>query len=216
MAYPTAADLVGASDEPELAALSDEATEEVRLLAIGAVESYCGQSFAETTATRVLPAQGGHTLPLDKRLAELTSLEGAGSSLDAGDVAFNDRHSALYVTPSAFSSNWVERTLREDMPPAFSSGAVTIEGIWGWLDTEIPGDDLAHPVNMAIRIDMEAQALARAQPLAEAARTMAKIRSDSITEGPLTIRSSGTVLPISAELQALLEDFIWQPVGRLA
>ena len=45
---------------------------------------------------------------------------------------------------------------------------------------------------------------------------MSKIRSDSITEGQLTIRTSGTVLPISAECQALLEDFIWQPVGRVA
>lgn len=215
MAYPSAADLVDASEEPTLAALSEAAQEEVWLLAIRAVEAYCGQSFAATTATRIVPSQGGHVLPLDKRLAELTSLSSAGSSLDASDVDFNERHSALSINASAFGSNWVERTLREDVPPVFA-GPVTIEGIWGWLDTEIADDDLDHPVNLAVRLDMEGQALSRAQPLAEAARTMAKIRSDSITEGPLTVRSSGSVLPISAECQALLEDFIWQPVGRVA
>lgn len=218
MAYPTTAALVAASAEPQLHGLDVATQDELRLLAIKAVEQFCGQVFTETSAVRVLGAQGGHQLPLDKRLAEVTSIEVVDSSLDAADCYFNERHSALIVKQTSLSSNWVERVIREDTPPVFTSGdgTVTIDGKWGWLDTEIDGTDLAHPVHVAIRLDMENQALTRATPLAEAARTMSRMRSDSITEGLLTVRTSGSVLPIATELQMLLHDFIWEPVGRVA
>lgn len=221
MAYPTRDDLVGASSEDALTQLSSEEQDDLRLLAIAAVEDFCGQSFTEEDTTRVVDGSGGKTLPLDRRLAEVTTVTVSGSSIDASDLALNERHDELYVTAEASAGNWYTRALREDIPPLFTGGVstVTIEGIWGWLDTELDPDDLTSVIAMAIRRDMEDQAIAKETPLAQTARSMSKVRSPNLAEGPLNFTMNQGLVALSSEVMQLLRSqggrYIWHPVGRL-
>lgn len=217
MAYPVAGDLVDASDLDALKNLSDKDKDDVYALAIKSVEEFCGQKFVERVATRVLDGGGGRTIALDERLATLTTLTVSGSSLQTADVGLNDDHSELAVLASAGTGNWVEQVLREDQRPFFTAGpgTVTIEGVWGWTDVELPPDDLTNPIARAIRLDMEDQALLRTGPLSEAARTMAKMRASTLDEGPLSLTTSQSIIPLSTEVQTLLADYVWQPVARV-
>lgn len=218
MAYPTAEALQAASENPALQGLSDGELADVYAVGIKSVEDYCGQQFIAESATRVLDGGGGKTVPLDRRLSSLTSLVVAGSSLQDTDVHLNDRHSELTVNVEAEGGNWVEQVLREDLRPLFTAGpgTVTIEGVWGWSDTELDPDDVDNPIARALRIDMEDNALLRTSPLAEVPRRMAKMRSDRLTEGPLTVLTSQSIVPLSGDVQALLADYVWQPVARVA
>jgi hypothetical protein len=218
MAYPAASALQDASELPALKGLSDGELDDVYQLGIASIEDFCGQSFVEEEEIRVLDGGGGKTVALDKRLAELTTLTVAGSSLQTTDVHLNDRHSELMVNVEASGGNWVERTLREDMRPMFSAGpgTVTIDGIWGWLDTELDPMDLSNKIARALRLDMEDQALLITGPLAEVPRRMAKMRSERLSEGPLTVTTSQSIVPLSSGVQALLSDYVWQPAARVA
>src|SRR5262245_37706072 len=220
MAYPSRDDLVAASSQEALTSLSQEEQDDLRGLAIAAIEDFCGQSFTGEDTTRTIDGTGGRTLPLDRRLAELTSISVQGSSIDASDLLLNERHDELSVSADASMGNWYTRAIRDDVPPMFTGGAYTveIEGIWGWLDTEIPDDDLATPVAQALRRDMEDQALAMATPLADSARALAKVRMPSMNEGPLSVRVEQGLVPLSSEVMQLLRSeggrFIWHPIGR--
>lgn len=218
MAYPAAAALQDASTLPALKDLSVEDLDDVYQLAVKGIEDFCGQRFTGETATRVLDAGGGKTIALDRRLATLTTLTVAGSSLQASDVHLNERHSELMVNVEASGGNWVEQVLREGERPLFTAGpgTVTIAGVWGWTDAELPPDDLSTPIARALRMDMEDQALLRSSALAEVPRRMAKMRSDRLSEGPLTVETSQSIIPFSVEVQTLLSDYVWQPVARVA
>lgn len=218
MAYPAAADLKDASEVDALKALSDPDLDDVYAVAVRSVEEFCGQKFIQTVETRLLDGAGGRTVALPERLASLTSLSVSGSSLAATDVALNERHSELAVLAGAGGGNWVEQTLREDQLPRFTAGVgtISIDGVWGWSDAELPANDLTNNIARAIRMDMEDQALLRSGPLAETARTMARSRSNLLIEGPLRVSIDQTIIPLSPEVQTLLSDYVWQPVARVA
>lgn len=218
MAYPAAAALQDASEVDALKQLSDADLDDVYSTAIASIEDFCGQKFTEVVATRIVDGGGGRTLALPQRLASITTLSVSGSSLQASDVSFNERHSELSVLASAGGGNWVEQVLREDQRPLFTAGVgtVTIDGVWGWSDAELPAADLSTPIARALRLDMEDQALLRSGPLAETARTMSRSRSDLLIEGPLRLSISQSIIPLSAEVQSILSDFVWQPVARVA
>lgn len=218
MAYPAAAALQDASEVDALRQLSDADLADVYQLAIKSVERFCGQKFIAEAGVRTFDGGGGRTLALPQRLATLTTLTVSGSSLLASDVALNERHSELAVLSTATGGNWVEQVLREDQRPLFTAGVgtITIDGIWGWSDAELPANDLSTPIAQAVRMDMEDQALLRSGPLAETTRTMAKARTDLVIEGPLRLSMKESIVPLSSEVQTLLDDFVWQPVARVA
>lgn len=218
MAYPPAAALQAASEVDALTNLSPGDLDDVYGVAIASIEDFCGQKFTEQPGTRVFDGNGGRSVILPTRLAQLTTLGVSGSSLQASDVGLNDLHSELSVLAEAGAGNWVEQTLREEQMPVFTAGVgtITIDGIWGWLDTELDPMDLSNDIARALRLDMEDQALVRSGPLAETARTMARLRTDRVGEGPLTVTQSQSIVPLSADVQALLSDYIWQPAARVA
>lgn len=217
MAYPSRATLVGASSVDALTGLASAQQDTLRAMAIAAVEGYCGQRFdLEEDLTLVMDGSGKRELPLTRRLASLTSLTSIGSSLTGSDVAINDRHDALYVSPDA-SFNWYEKAIRDDQPPLFASGigAVSITGDWGFSDAELPATDATTRIAMAMRIDMEEQALAMVAGLSETSRAFVKLRVSNLSEGPMNYGVDQSALGLSPDVMMLLEPYVWKGLGVL-
>jgi hypothetical protein len=212
--YPAIATLIAVSNESALIEADTDKQQAFYAAAKRAIEGYCGQRFDRWDAVRVLPGNGSRELPLPVRLAEIDSLEvaGGGSSLAVTDVALSSDKDVLYVKPTADSGTWVTRVMRESRPPIFpmGHGAVTITGTWGWLDAEMP-DDPTTPVGIAMRLDMEDQAVAAKHGLAETVRANQRLGLSSLAEGrvQVTQRPADITLPIDAQL--VLQDYIWNP-----
>lgn len=214
--YATAADLVAASDCVELQELDADVQDQLRLLAITAVESFCGQKFVQDVRARTLDGDGSRKLPLEVRLAAITALDvGAGSSLDLSDVAITDDRDALYVISDAGAGGtWASKVLREGRPPVFpvGTGTVKITGTWGWLDAEMPATATT-PVGIAVRLDMEDMAKARRHGLASQIRAQSRLGVGGIGQGPLSVQQRDMPdVSLPLEAQEALADLIWQPI----
>ena len=219
MGYPTRADLVAASDEAALTGANATAQDGWYAASKRAVESYCGQRFDFWDEARIVDGNGGQRLPLDVRLAELGTLTlyaPGGGALDASDVVLTPDHDALVVKAENIGGgNWVERTLRDGLP-AFPTGfgTVTIDGTWGWLDTELDPSDVTTPIGVAMRLDMEDQALAKEHGLAATVRAQARMGVSTTSEGSLTAVQTSPEITLSPEVQTILEPLIWQPPAK--
>lgn len=219
MAYPSRADLVTASEVAELTGASNEKQDGWYAVAKRAVESFCGQRFDSEDTTLVEDGDGSRLLPLRRRLAVLTAISGEASSIGVGDVEIvSPDHNALRIKASAAGGgNWVERLMRDGVGVSFplGRGTVSITGTWGWTDAELPADvDTA--IGIALRLDMEDQALADDHGLASTVRAQARLGIREISQGPLSADIEPVDIPLSPEVQAVLEPYIWEPVGGAA
>lgn len=219
MAYMTPAQLVAASTVDALTSATADEHQRWWTAAKRAIERFCGQTFEEVPATRVLDGNDGKRLPLDKRLATLVELSvsapGFPTSLAVTDVALTEDHDALYVLPDALTGGtWATRALREGRPAVFPAGfgTVSIGGTWGWLDTELP-PDLTNPVNVAMLAEMEDQALVKTHGLAESIRAAARMGLRNTADGRVNAELEVPDIVLSVESQSALDDLIWHPVG---
>lgn len=218
MAYPAVADLVEASEVDELA----QATAAKQLgyfnVAKRLVERLCNQTFdLEEDVTRTVDGNGGRRLSLPKRLVALSALSVPGSSIEAADVAVSASGDELTVGIGGMSgSTWVERAML-DAPLIFPTGPSMIEitGDWGWTDDEM-APTAESPVGIAIRLDMEDQALVDAHGLRSSVRAAGRMGVSMIQEGPLNARVERPDELLSAEAVAVLEPYIWQPAAVVA
>lgn len=193
--YPSTAELVAASSNDSLEALTEPEQDALRAAAIRAVEAFCRQTFvAEGTeldpVMRSLDGSGADRLYLPKRLAVLTdlSIDGAIWNVDSDVVLAEDGTHIAMVSP-AVSGSWVTNVRRRvgDPGPIFYSGAhnVIVGGVWGWTDDEWEAGTLA-PVATAIRFDMEDQAEGDANALASTIRSYRNLGVEAIEQGGLS------------------------------
>lgn len=218
--YPTRADLVAASDVDALTGGTATQQQGWYDASKRLIEAFCGQRFDSEVLTLRLDGTGDRRLPLPRRLAVLDSIESVGSSLDAADLELTASHNALIVKPSAWGGgNWAERALREGEPTSFRRGFGTVEitGEWGWSDAEQDGSpDSA--LGVAMRLDMEDQALASLHGLANTVRAASRLGLKNVNQGSLSATIERPDVPLSSEVQQILEanGFVWQPVAVVA
>lgn len=222
--YPDLATLLAASDLTELTSLDPDVQAGLRASAIGAVEGFCVQSFAEdgTVADpveRVLDGPGAKKLWLPKRLAELVSLKVDGASIDETDVAIGSAgpipegaNDHLYLDTSAFAATWLTRALRPDEPPLFAAGVmnVRVSGIWGWKAAEFPV-----AIEQALRIDMEDQAAAAAHGLGSSIRALRALGAREASQGPLSVTAMRQHPVLSDRALELAEPYVFGAHGAV-
>lgn len=211
MAYPTRATLVAASSLSALTGAAATAQDAWYASAKRAVEAFTNQRFDKETLTRKLDGNGGTLIGLDRRLAEIDTLATV-NGIDASQVELNERHDALYISSQALlGGTWLERAMREG-PLIFPGGTGTVEitGDWGWSDAELPAT-ADTPIAIAMRLDMEDQALAADHGLAQTVRAQARLGLRDVQEGSLSATITPPDVLLSVEAQFLLEDYIWQP-----
>lgn len=216
MGYPTRADLVAASDVQALVDASAAAQDGWYAVAKRLVERFCNQRFdLEAGLTISVDGNGGRRVSLSRRLATFSDLSVTGSALDADNVALSADHDALVIGGVA-GSTWAERAL-QDAPLVFPTGIGQIEvtGDWGWTDAEMP-PTADSPVGIAMRLDMEDQALAASSGLAESIRAAARSGTPNVEQGPLSVEIDAPEELLSREAQAVLEPYIWQPPAVVA
>jgi hypothetical protein len=210
--YPTTEELVGESSVTELTGLTELQQDSLRVMAIAAVEDYCGQSFSyETSATKKVNGTGLKVLYLPTRVEAITAISIPNSALEIGDVLIGEKNDKLYVDEDNFADDtFYTRTLREldgNQPMLFPFGDsnISITGDWGWAD--FPDN-----VRIAIRKDMEDTALADSIALNPTIRAYRKLGIQDISQGDL--RASIGIAPgISEEVMSLLRPFVWE--GRV-
>lgn len=216
MGYPTRADLVAASAVDALTGADATAQDGFYAVAKRLVERFCNQRFdLEQNLTLSLDGNGGRRVSLPRRLATLDTLSVIGSSLDAQGVALSADHDALTIG-GVGGSTWAERAI-QDAPLRWPTGVgqIDVTGDWGWTDAEMP-PTADSPVGIAMRLDMEDQALTASHGLAASLRAAARMGAPRIEEGPLTAEVDAPEELLSAEAQSVLEPYIWQPAAVVA
>lgn len=217
MAYPTRQDLVNASDNAALNALTVAQQDAKRAAAIAAVEAFAGQSFEQegtelAPVTKIASGGGGRILQLPKHLEVLTGIAVAGSSMDLTSLSISEDGSQLHVVPDAVPGTWLTRRLGDDSPPVFPEGLdrVTITGVWGW-------EVLPPPIFTALLWDMEDSADADSSKMAGTLRSWGRLGLSSISQGPLSATLDRPAAAISDRAANLIEqsDLVWEPVGEV-
>jgi hypothetical protein len=218
VAYPTREDLVQASDVDELRNATETAQEGWYAVAKRLVERFCNQTFdLQEDVTVSVDASGGRRLALPRRLVSVSAITVPGSSIEAADVSVSAAGDALTVGAAGSGSTWLERALL-DAPLLFPDGTeqVEITGDWGWTADEMP-PTADSPVGIAIRLDMEDQALVASHGLAASVRAAGRMGVQAIQQGPLNARVERPELLLSEEAVAVLApDYVWQPVAVVA
>lgn len=221
MAYPTSAALVAAASgaaREALQALDDDQLDALRTAAIAAVENHCGQSFdGDEEATVTLDGTGGTRLYLPRRLAELDTLAVAGTGLAADQVTLADDFGALTINPVDVSNAYLRAmaTLDDDMTSGnrrfhYGVANVTITGTWGW-----PDDDFPAAIAVALRMDMEENALADASSLAATIHAFRRLGLRSARQGNLSADIGIGQAGLSPRAQRMVAKFVW-PVRGVA
>jgi hypothetical protein len=212
--YPTYQELVADSTVEALTSLDAAAQESLFLASKAAVEEFCGQTFDYQPATTyTLDGAGGTTVYLPRRLEALTDLVVDGSSLSAEDVIIGlpDQDKLSVRSDIGAIGNYYTKTLRQILsdtePTLFTYGveSVTITGDWGWAT-------FPPPVGIAIRKDMEDQALADSSALNESIRAYRKLGLRDISQGNLRAAVGGAP-GLSDEVVRLLMPYVW--IGNL-
>jgi hypothetical protein len=216
MGYPTASDLVGESQVPELTSLSTTQQNWLYEASVAAVEEYCGQKFDfQPGVTMTLDGSGTDTLYLPKRLEVFTDITVIDSGLETADMIIGPDNDTILVKRHAYSlGNYYTRTLRDlsgALPLLFTWGpdTVTITGDWGWAS-------FPDQVRTALRKDMEDTALADANMLSSTIRSYRKLGLRDIAQGNLRATIAGSP-GLGDEVLMLLRPFIWRgAIGALA
>lgn len=207
MAYPSADDLVVATNIDELINLTPEEQDQLRRASIAAVEEFTNQSFVPLADTELtVDGTGTKTLFLPKRLETLTELTVTGSGLTATDVNLASNGDKITVSAMAGIGNYYEKVMRDfdgNRPLRFTYGVGTVQilGDWGWADC--PQD-----VADAILLDMEDQALADANQLSDTIRAARVLGLRDISQGNLRAAIDFTPA-LSRQVQRLLLPYIW-------
>lgn len=213
--YPTTAELVEASDNDHLEALTGVQQDGLRTTAITMIEAYAGQKFiAEGTegapVTRVLSGTGATELYLPQRLEQLVTLTVVDGSLTAADCELAEEHDHLYIAPTS-TSTWVERALRDTRELVFprqQRNNIKVAGVWGWAvcpDTVV----------QAIRFDMEDAASAGSAEFAPSLQAWRKLGMSSMNQGPLSIQLEDRPLILSPRAADMLDaaGLVWGSIG---
>lgn len=217
MAYPTATAIVAASSGDARAALDALDTAQLASLrdsAIVAVEEYARQSFAgASTATKVLDGHGTDRLDLPEHLEALTAASVDGVSLGIDEFALDEAGSFLTILARGGGNAYTRLmgTLDPDWDPArrgftLGRGTVSLTGTWGW--TTCPTN-----VALALRFDMEDNALADSHALAASIHAYRALGLRDIRQGNLSATVQDTP-GISARVARMLRPYVWQPAAR--
>lgn len=206
--YPAAASLVAASDVSELTSLSAAQQEAKRNMAIAAVERYTGQRFTPFVGTLgPIDGHGARELYVPRRIEALTAISVSGTSLDVSDVVVDEAGDRIHFAP--LGMGYAEQAMRETAYDSrtFRAGAgtVTLTGTFGW--TVVPD-----AVVEAIRLEMEAQARADANPLAGTIGAYRRMGLTNIAQGNLRAQI-GDPSQISPDAARMLADYIWTGAG---
>lgn len=206
--YPSAAELVAASDVQVLIDLEPDRQEGLRLDAISAIEAYCKQSFTpegteEEPVTYYADGSGSDVLWLPKRLASLSSATVNGNALQVGDLQVESGQ--RLVLRANDGGTWADRALADVWTRQFKVGAqnVAITGVWGWSAEEFPD-----AVKTALRFDMEDNALAGAHALADTVHAARKLGVQQISQGNLNLALSTRAPRLSSRVRRLLPDYV--------
>lgn len=217
MGYPSTATLVTASTVAELSSLTSDQQDALRTEAIIAVEGHAQQSFTQegntgSPVTKTLDGPGGDALPLPKRLASLSELAVACSSLNAAGVVLGDDHDRLTISRTGAGTTWLTRAQADieghrDRGFLYGQGNITISGVWGWTDAEYTAQLAA--VTTALRYDMEDRAVANAHALATTVRSARGLGLDDVSQGNLNMTLGAEEPAVSARVQRVLIDLVW-------
>lgn len=208
--YPSRAELVDESETDELKTMSPTEQEALYVTSIRAVEDYCGQAFTLVDKTVSIDGQGGTELYLPERLEALTDAVLDGSGLTALDLVLSDDHDRLTVRRDVGWS-YYERALWDANTLTFPSGkdTVHITGSWGW--PLVPD-----AVKLAIRLDMEDQAIADTHQLSENFRVFRTQGVTQFSQGGLRVQMGNRPQFSERVLRLLDSGYVWVPaVGQL-
>ncbi|HEY3435076.1 MAG TPA: hypothetical protein VGK41_05440 [Solirubrobacterales bacterium] len=214
--YPTRAELVAASANEQLTALTNEQQDALRLAAISAVENFTGQKFEPVgteaePAVKTLHGTGGTELYVPDHLEQLVELSVPGGALDLADVAISEHGNYIYLVPRGVST-WVERAMADSRERSFPRGrnTITVAGVWGW--TDCPAD-----VVTALRYDMEDAATAASSALAPSIAAWRKLGMDSMAQGPLSVQLTGRPAVLSPRASDVLYEagLVWERIGEV-
>lgn len=219
MGYPAAAALVAAAAgaaREALDALDTEQLEALRTQAIIAVETHCAQSFETAeTLTLTLDGDGSKRLRLPRRLADLDELSVTGTTLAADQVVIADDRGSLTITPVDTSNAYLRAmaSMDEDMAEHrrrfhAGEGNIAITGLWGWPDEDFPAS-----VGVALRMDMEENALADGSSLAGTIHAFRRMGLRSVRQGNLAADIGPGQSGLSPRAQRMVADFVWLPTG---
>lgn len=205
MAYPTAAELVAESTVDELVQLTADQQEGLRQAAILAVEEFTRQKFEPVVETRALRGTRKRQLYLPKRLEALTTISVSGAALSGVVVSEDGDYIELPLTAGL---GYYEQAYAEVSGEDFRGfdGRLEITGTWGW--TDVP-----EPVKLALRYDMEEQALADANQLSSTIAAYRKLGVRAISQGNLRVQIGDEVV-LSPRVQRQLSRYMWAAVGE--
>jgi len=214
--YPTLKELLDASDNAHLAALTEPQQEALRTTAITMVEAYAGQKFEpqgdeKAPVTKLIAGTGARELYLPARLEEIDSLSIPSGGITESDVQIAEDGDRIFITRTG-TSNWVERALAETSERVFPRGQdmVTISGIWGW--TDCPDGAV-----QAIRFDMEDAASASSAEFAPALQAWRKLGLSGISQGPLSMQLEDRPMTLSPRAADMIDaaGLVWADIGEL-
>jgi hypothetical protein len=210
--YPATADLVAASSNEALLALSTAQQDALRLSAIAAIEDWTGQDFlAEDATTREVRSHGGAELFLPKRLRSLDSITyGDAGELELDAIYLGSDNDRLIFRSGVVGIGYYEQALYEvsggDYPKQFPIDLLNITGDWGW-------EDVPDAIIEAIRVDMEEQATADASALSPSVAAFRKMGLTNISQGNLRADLSPAVPTLSPRVQRLLSPYVFLGQG---
>jgi hypothetical protein len=211
MAYPTTAALVAASSVTELTDLTGPQQDGLRSAAITAVENYTGQVFEPVTGTKVIDGSGSRELYLPARLESFTAVGIKGVGIPITEFAISDQKHRLYFSGAV--GNYYEQALLDGSEPkdfTYEPGAIAITGIWGW--TTCPP-----AIVIALRYDMEDQALADANAISPTIGAWRKLGLSSISQGNLSATFAKHAPTLTSRVLRLVEPYAWAgEIGRVA
>jgi len=209
MAYPTTAELVAESTVGELVSLTPEQQDALRDAAITAAENYTGQAFTDYDGEIEVEVEHGTEVYLPRRLRSFRSVTPVGGEpVDLTALRISDDGARIAWRPNIVGVGYYSQALFEvsggDYLKEFPTGVLVIDGNWGWTNPPAA-------VRMALRFDMEDNALADANALTPSvnyARTMGLTR---LSQGNLNV-DLGPLPTLSPRVVRLLEAHVF--LGR--
>lgn len=205
--YPGTGELVAQSSVAELTGLTDPEQDALRDVAIESIEQFCGQRFEMYEGELVVDGSGARELFAPQRIVELTAIIVKGTSLDLTDIVVSPEGDRIHF--AAWNTSYAVAAMRETAYDSRTfragTGMVVLTGIFGW--PAVPA-----AVAQAIRIEMEEQALADANPLSGTVATFRRLGLRNISQGNLRA-NIGNPAEVSPRAARLLAKYVWTGAG---
>jgi hypothetical protein len=197
--------------------MTAEQQDSLRSAAIVAIENYTGQSFEPFEGVVTIESAGGPLLPLPRRLETFETISQGGVVLDdVTGVRFNQDRSVLYLRPN--NLGYYEQALYEvsggAYPTKWDRALVEIDGLWGW--STVPA-----AVIVALRADMEEQALADSNAMSATVGVARRLGLRQMSQGNLSFSlgggggGAGGGITLSSRVQSVLAPYVWGGIGRM-